>query len=33
MGCRKNQATLTTTERTAFANAVIALKQKPSAMG
>jgi hypothetical protein len=33
MGCRKNQATLTTTERTAFVNAVIALKQRPSAMG
>jgi hypothetical protein len=33
MGCRKNQATLTGPEKTAFANAVLALKQAPSQMG
>ena len=34
MGCRKNQATLTPAERTAFANAVLKLKNEtPSQMG
>ena len=33
MGCRKNQATLTGPEKTAFVNAVLALKQAPSQMG
>jgi hypothetical protein len=34
MGCRKNQATLTTAEKTAFVNAVLALKNSvPSQMG
>jgi hypothetical protein len=34
MGCRKNQATLTTAEKTAFVNALLALKNNvPSRMG
>jgi len=34
MGCRKNQATLTAAEKTAFVNAVLALKNNvPSQMG
>ena len=33
MGCRKNQASLTSTERTAYVNAVIALKAAPSLAG
>ncbi len=30
MGCRRTQASLTPAERTAYVNAVLALKQAPS---
>jgi len=33
MGCRKNQASLTPAERSAFVNALLALKAAPSVAG